>query len=142
MTPALALVFWVVGGLLVGLSVLVLLGASRYRALCHRIGAFTCDYRKGRRNGGEPRRFEPGVAVYSSSALLWFSAWSLRPRFSFQWPRSELVVISREPASGRNGEYLVRCQCNGKAFDLLMSDSAYVGLNSWLEANPSITLVE
>lgn len=136
MTHLLATALWVVGGLLALLIALTLIGASRYRRLSHRIGAFTCDYRAGRSNGGEPRRFEPGVAVYSAEALLWYAAWSLSPTQLYQWSRSDLTVLSRAPAVNRTGEYLVRCQCDGANFDLLMPQAAYLGLASWLEAAP------
>jgi len=134
LTPA--TVMFVVGGLLILLGLLLVGGASRYRRLSHRIGAFTCDYRKGRSNGGEPRSFEPGVAVYSAEALLWFSAWSIKPGYRYQWPRADLVVRSRAPAVNRTDQFLVRCQCQGAEFDLLMSSEAYLGLASWLEAAP------
>lgn len=129
-------VLWLAGGLLLILSVLFVVGASRYRRLSHRIGAFTCDYRSGRSDGGEPRRFEPGVAVYSAESLDWYAALSLSPAYQHRWSRTDLVVRYRAPAANRNGEYLVRCQCDGAEFDLLMPAAAYLGLASWLEAAP------
>lgn len=135
--PAFYSALWVLGGLLALVGVLALLGASRYRRLNNRIGAFTCDLRQGHLVGKEPRKFAPGVACYGTGRLDWFSAWSLSLRPTITWSRDTLEVIQREPAPGRRGEYLVSCRSNGSPFDLLMSASAYSGLASWLEAAPS-----
>jgi len=129
---------WVLGGLLLLAGLFAILGAYRYRLLSHRIGAFTCDLRKGRQTGKEPQRFSPGVACYGIGRLDWFHAWSMSPVPAVSWPRELLEILQREPAPGRRGEYLVSCRCNGADFDLLMSASAYAGLASWLEAAPSL----
>jgi len=134
---ALPLIIWGLGGLVLLAGLLAVLGASRYRALNNRIGAFTCDLRKGRLTGKDPRRFTPGVACYGVGRLDWFSAWSLSPVPLMSWPRESFEIVSREPATGRRGEFLVSCRSDGKYFDLLMSASAYAGLASWLEAAPA-----
>jgi len=134
---SLPVILWVLVGLLALAVLLALAGASRYRALNNRIGAFTCDLRKGRQTGKDPRRFTPGVALYGTGRLDWYTAWSLSPVAACSWQRENLEILQREPASGRRGEYLVSCRADGKPFDLLMSASAYAGLASWLEAQPT-----
>lgn len=106
-------ILWALVGLIFMAGLLAVLGASRYRALNNRIGAFTCDLRKGRQTGKDPRRFVPGVACYGVGRLDWFTAWSLSPVAAKTWPRETLEVLNREPASGRRGEYLVSCRSNG-----------------------------
>jgi len=134
---ALPVILWILGALLILATVLLVLGASRYRALNNRIGAFACDLRKGRHTGKDPRRFMPGVACYGVGRLDWYSAWSLSPIAAKSWRRETLEVLHREPAPGRKGQFLVSCRADGADFDLLMSTSAYAGLASWLEAAPS-----
>jgi hypothetical protein len=136
---ALPLTLWVLGGLMALIGLLAILGASRYRALNTRIGAFTCDLRKGRLTGKDPRRFTPGVACYGTGRLDWYTAWSLSPIPAHSWRRESLEILQREPAVGRGGEFLVSCRGEGRHFDLLMSPSAYAGLASWLEAAPTST---
>jgi len=130
-------ILWWLGALCVICGVLFFVGASRYRALSNRIGAFTCDFRKGRQTGQDPRRFSPGVACYGVGRLDWYNAWSLSPMATRSWPRESLHILGRELAPGRGGQYLVSCRADGNDFDLLMSTSAYAGLASWLEAAPT-----
>jgi len=134
---ALPVILWGLVVLLVLVALVLIIGASRYRALGNRIGAFTCDFRKGRQIGQDPRRFSPGVACYGVGRLDWYNAWSLSPLASHSWRRESLHVLGRELAAGRGGQYLVSCRADGDDFDLLMTTSAYAGLASWLEAAPT-----
>ena len=134
---ALTIALWAIGGALLLVGLILVLGASRYHTLNHRIGAFTCDYRKGKLNGREPKRFTPGVAAYSTGQLEWYSAWSMGPAPSMVWPRAAFTVSQRQVVPGRPNQVVVRCHCAGADFDLLMTGSAYAGLASWLEAAPT-----
>ncbi|MDR2722636.1 MAG: DUF2550 domain-containing protein [Cellulomonadaceae bacterium] len=121
---------------LLALAVIVAAGAVyRVRALARRVGSFPCHYRTGRTTD-LGAQFAPGIAHYASDGIEWYSVWSLRPYPRRRWNRQCLTVRERTDLPGRDGVFLVRCTCKDTEFDLTMSQAAYAGLCSWLEAAP------
>jgi hypothetical protein len=121
------------GAFLLGLGLLVLL-VTRVRSLGRRFGTFECALRFAGRTA-----WASGIAGYGADRLEWFRVLSLSPRPAHSWQRSALVVVARSPRlrSGRRTaitEATVRCR--GAEFTLAMTDQAYAGLASWLEAAP------
>jgi len=124
----------VVAALLVVLGTLGL-GVSRLRTLSGRVGSFVCGARPAEPPG---RAVVAGIAQYGAGRLDWWRSWSLAPRPTRSWQRSEMVVTGRVPLAnpGRPDLYLVRCTHRGVDFELTMSPDAYAGLTSWLESAP------
>jgi Protein of unknown function (DUF2550) len=120
---------------------LVLLGAVvavtvRRRLLAGSLGAFDCSARPAGRS------WALGVARYGPDRLEWFRVFSLSPRPRSSWGRSGLVLLGRrnpEPAERAvllPAAVVVRCTYEGDPLLLAMSEDAYTGLSSWIEAAP------
>lgn len=111
------------------------LGASRLRTLSGRVGSFVCGARPAQPPGGA---WVTGIAQYGAGRLDWWRSWSLAPRPTRSWQRTEFLVTGRVPldSAGRPDLYLVRCRHLDVDFELTMSPDAYAGLTSWLEAAP------
>lgn len=128
-----------VGGfLLLVCALLLVMYASRRRALERRVGSFACRVQLA----GEARVARTmGVAQYGVGRLVWYRALSLSPRPAHTWKRSELALLERtqlDPVGGSAvGLMRLRCRCQGDEFDLTVSRAASAGLTSWLEAGPA-----
>lgn len=112
---------------------------SRQRTLSRRVGSFACAFRDA--PGGEPAgSVTAGIAQYATGRLIWWRTLSLAPRPARSWSRSDLVVLDRDPLAETDelGRPLLRVRCGhrGTTFDLTMSEPAFAGLVSWLEAGP------
>ena len=123
--------------LLAGVSLLVMY-ASRRRALEHRVGSFACRVQRA----GEARTARTmGVAQYGVGRLTWYRGLSLLPRPVHTWKRSELEILRCEKLGPIPGTVVplvrLRCRYREGEFDLTVSRAAAAGLTSWTEAGPS-----
>lgn len=85
-----------------------------------------------------------GLGRYDGECLLWYRLLSLAPRPRRVVPRHGLAVQARREPKGleaRNlvpGAVIVECRTERGVVELAMSDAAYPGFLSWLEAAPSV----
>jgi Protein of unknown function (DUF2550) len=113
-----------------------LLFTVRRVVLSRRGASFDCSLR--RPDGS----WTLGVARYGDDRLHWFRVFSLSVRPRLTWLRDELAVVVRRPSRGTEvtavlpHAVVVECRYAGEDLDLAMSDDAYTGLASWLEAAP------
>ncbi len=136
----------VLGAVVLVLLVTAVLGAWRLRVLSGRIGSFECAARTAGRQPGATgdARDEPGpawtagIAHYGAGRIDWWRSWSLAPRPSHTWRRSELTIVSRAAFVGPGGQeqLVARCRSDDAEFELTMSVDAFAGLTAWLEAAP------
>jgi hypothetical protein len=122
---------------LVGLLIsAALLFTVRRITFSRRTASFDCSLR--RPDGS----WSLGVARYGDDRLDWFRVFSLSWRPRLTWLRDELTVVVRRPTRGPEvtavlpHAVVVECRYAGTDLDLAMSDDAYTGLASWLEAAP------
>ncbi|GAA4627827.1 DUF2550 family protein [Cellulomonas oligotrophica] len=128
------------GVALLGLLLLVALWASRTRALSHRVGSFSCAVADGA-DGPWAR----GVAQYGATSLYWWRRASLVPRPASTWARAGIRVLERRRLPSADGSVqavVVHCEVRDvrrgvRSVHLHMSDDAYAGFTSWIEATPS-----
>jgi hypothetical protein len=128
--PALWLV---IGAGVAGLVALALL-ISRVRSLGRRLGSFECALRRSGKSS-----WASGIASYGVDRLEWYRVLSYAPRPERSWPRSRIEVLdraSRLTAGRRTSIIELRCRSVDDEFTLAMSEQAYAGLTSWLEAAP------
>ena len=110
---------------------------ARRLVLARSRGSFDCSVRQTGRSG-----WAIGVARYGPGRLDWFRIFSLSPRPSQVWDRARMVVLGRRPIVGGEvyavlpGACIVRCRAGDADIELAMSQDAYVGFASWLEAAP------
>jgi Protein of unknown function (DUF2550) len=120
-------------GLLVTTALLFTL---RRVTLNRRWASFDCSLR--RPDGS----WSLGIARYGDDQLDWFRVFSLSLRPRATWLRDSLTVVVRRPTRGGEAtavlprSVIVECRYAGQDVDLAMSDEAYTGLASWLEAAP------
>ncbi len=115
--------------------VMSLLWFSRAHTLDRRVGSFHCWVAPSAEGP-----WKSGVAQYGSATLYFWSRWSLAPRPRIRWDRVRLSVVERRwqnaDAASDDRLVLATCRCGGDFF-LLLSEAAYTGLTSWIEATPS-----
>lgn len=105
--------------------------------LSRAVGSFDCSLR--RPGAGT---WSIGVARYAQGRLDWFGIFSLSPRPAHCWAQSAIGVVGRRPAEGPEvyavlpGSVIVRCRAGDADIELAMSQDAYTGFASWLEAAP------
>jgi hypothetical protein len=130
-------------GLVALLAALFLGGvAIRRRLLRHRGGTvdLSLRLREWRRGYG----WALGVGRYDGDQLLWYRLLSLAPRPRRTLPREGLTLERRrtpertEALNLMPGAVVVECRSDGGRVELAMSDAAYPGFLSWLEAAPSV----
>jgi hypothetical protein len=86
-------------------------------------------------------RWTYGIGRYAGDELQWFRALGIGTRPSRSLRRSELRVLSRTQATGGDlaslppDAVIVRCSDSLGPITLGLSDSAYTGFVSWLEAS-------
>lgn len=123
-------------------------------ALC--LGAFALRRQLLRRKGGtvdvslrlRARRrgygWALGVGRYDGDRLVWYRLLSLAPRPRRTVPRQGLTVIGRRKPTGTEalnlmpGAVVVECRAEDGRVELAMSEAAYPGFQSWLEAAPAV----
>lgn len=123
------------GALLLTAVLVVLLFGSRQRTLSRRVGSFACAFREVDQAGSTA-----GIAQYATGRLVWWRTFSLAPRPSRTWSRTDLMIVERVrlPEADEHGRRLVhvRCAHREEVFELTMCEPAFAGLVSWLEAGP------
>jgi hypothetical protein len=124
--------------LLVAFAVLVAaLFTVRRFLISGTVGSFDCSLRRSGASG-----WTVGVARYGQGRLDWFRIFSLSPRPSRAWPQSALSVVGQRHADGGEvfavlpGALVVQCRVGDDDMELAMSQDAYVGFTSWIEAAP------
>ena len=124
---------------LLSLLLLVML-LIRQRTISQRVGSVHSQLRYG-----PGREFVPGSVQYTAGEIDFYRTFSLKPTPTVSWQRAGLEIIDRGRAVelGRTdvpahfaGQYLVVCRYYGQPVELLMTQEAYAGLASWLEAAP------
>jgi hypothetical protein len=128
-------------GALVGLLVLLALGVVvRRRWLGRGVGTFDCSLRTTLDKTG--KGWTLGVARYEADRIEWFRVFGVLLRPSRVLRRADLAVAERRYPSGTeafavmSGFVIVRCSYRGVPLELAMSEQAYTGFASWLEAAP------
>lgn len=125
---------WILlGAAVAGFAALVML-VTRVRSLGQRVGSFECGLRREGRT-----RWASGIASYGFDRLDWYRVLSFAPRPARSWPRSgfELTGRASRLSGGRRTSITeLRCRSDDEEFFLAMSEQAYAGLTSWLEAAP------
>jgi hypothetical protein len=127
--------------------VLALFALRRYHLRRFR-GSFDCSVRLAPRPGrtggrrAEGRAWAQGVARFGNDRVDWWKVFSLSPRPGSTWWREELAVLDRRWPAQREADavlpeaVVVHCAHRGQPLDLAMSEEAYTGFASWLEAAP------
>jgi hypothetical protein len=128
----------------VALAVLVsaVLGGvvARRRWLRRGIGTFDCSFRTTLSAHG--KGWQLGVARYEDDRIEWFRVFAFSPRSQATLARSDLMVQDRRYPTGpevfsvMSGVVIVRCRRGTGFVELAMSEQAYTGFASWLEAAP------
>ncbi|UZN04458.1 DUF2550 family protein [Cellulomonas sp. S1-8] len=135
------LVAVVVASLVVVVGATGCLWLSRTRTLARRVGAFSCVLCEDVASSSDR-----GVAQYGAVTLYWWRRMSVMPRPARTWSRSSIVVLERivlPPVPGRPQAVVARCRVvpSGggpeREIRLQMSQDAYAGFTSWLEATPA-----
>jgi hypothetical protein len=132
--------FEAVGALVCLLLALAVGIVVRRRWLGRGVGTFDCSLRTTLDRMG--KGWTLGVARYEADRIEWFRVFgfSLKPSRVLQ--RCDLAVAERRYPSGTeafavmSGFVIVRCIFEGKPIELAMSEQAYTGFASWLEAAP------
>ena len=128
---------WLFAAFLI-LLVLAASGIAVRRFLLERGGATVeCGLRS---RGGSWRL---GVASYQLDEFRWYRVFGLSMRPGRAFPRRDLTVVSRRPATEREttilgpGRIVAECQVGeGDPVDLALAEPALTGLLAWLEAAP------
>lgn len=126
----------VVAGLVLLLVAAAGLFTARRVAISHRAASFDCSMRC------PDGRWRLGVARYGDDRISWFPVFSFSLRPLRAWLRDDLSVRGRRPPTGPEltavlpHAVIVSCRYRGDDLDLAMSDDAYTGFASWIEAAP------
>lgn len=113
---------------------------SRRRFLTRGVGAFDCSLRFG--TGSTTMGWRLGVARYEADRIDWFRIFSVSPRPGTSLIRTDLLVQERRKPAGPEsfavlaGSLIVHCRYREHDVELAMSQQAYTGFASWLEAAP------
>lgn len=126
---------------LLGILLLLVVGVvARRRWLGRGIGTFDCSLRMNPDKLG--KGWVLGVARYEHDRIDWFRVFGFSPRPSWVLRRTDLAVQERRYPSGpetfavMTGAVVVRCSYERRPLELAMSEQAYTGFASWLEAAP------
>lgn len=126
----------VLGLVLLTVALLAAMLLLRRRALARRVGSFICVWSPP----DMPVAGVPGISQYATGRLVWWKVVSLSFTPAKVWSRDELTLLSREELGEVDpwGRPIVRARCLHRedTFCLTMSENAYSGLVSWLEARP------
>jgi hypothetical protein len=130
----------VVVAVLVVTAALLLGVVSRRRFLTRAAGAFDCSLRS---DGAAPGKgWRLGVARYEADRIDWYRVFSVSPRPGASLVRAELDVQDRRRPSAQEsfavlaGSIIARCRYRDTEVELAMTEQAYTGFASWLEAAP------
>lgn len=128
-------------GALVCLLILLAVGVVvRRRWLGRGVGTFDCSLRTTLDRLG--KGWALGVARYEADRIEWFRVFGVSLSPSRVLQRSDLAVRERRYPSGpeafavMSGFVIVRCVYENRQIELAMSERAYTGFASWLEAAP------
>jgi hypothetical protein len=132
--------FEAVGALVLLLVMLAVGVVVRRRWLGRGVGTFDCSLRTTLDRMG--KGWTLGVARYEADRIEWFRVFGVALKPSRVLHRSDLAVSERRYPSGTeafavmSGFVIVRCAYDGRQIELAMSEQAYTGFASWLEAAP------
>jgi hypothetical protein len=128
------LVLWLASvAVALGIGALAAL-VSRVRSLGRRLGSFECALRRGARSA-----WASGIATYGVDTLDWHRVLSFSPGPERSWRRSRIEVVNRSvrlTAGRRTSVVELSCRVDDDEFLLALSEQAFSGLTSWLEAAP------
>lgn len=131
---------WVITAVAAALVAVAVVFTVRRLALSRTRGSFDCSFRRGAPVGDGG--WTSGVASYGPGELRWYRLFSLAPRPSCVWQRTELRIKEfRAPEGGEvfavlPGAVVVTCEIGPAVLQLAMSSDAYTGFASWIEAAP------
>lgn len=135
--PDLLLSLEIAVGILLGLGLAFLgLVFLRRRAIARGRLLTMCGLRRPRGN------WRLGLLRYGSGQLEWFAldGVTVRPKYRWDQQRFELGVpvhaASGEGLDGLTDAIAVGCKHQGEAFEMAMTEPAYMALRSWVEASP------
>ncbi|GAB6901585.1 DUF2550 domain-containing protein [Kineosporia succinea] len=130
----------ILGGLLVLFGLVLALFILRRYLLARNGATFDCSLKRE-----HPRRASAwilGVARYSEDRLEWFRIFTLSPRPSQVFVRSQMLLLEwiqpseQEIHSILPGAVIVRCSYGDEILEMAMTRSDYIGFATWLEATP------
>lgn len=127
-------------GIAVLLAVVIGLLVARRRFLSRATGTFECSLRTTTQRLG--KGWALGVARYEADRIEWFRTFDVSPRPRHVLQRGNLQVQQRRYPTGpevyavMTGSVVVRCSYDRRPLELAMSEQAYTGFASWLEAAP------
>lgn len=130
----------VVLGIALLLAAVVAALVARRRFLSRSSGTFECSLRTTTQRLG--KGWVLGLARYEADRIEWFRVFDISPRPRHVLRRSDLHVKERRYPTGpevyavMNGSVVVRCSYERQPLELAMSEQAYTGFASWLEAAP------
>jgi len=124
----------------IGLAVVIGLLVARRRFLSRATGTFECSLRTTTQRLG--KGWALGVARYEADRIEWFRTFDISPRPRRVLQRCDLQVQERRYPTGpevyavMTGSVVVQCSYDRRPLELAMSEQAYTGFASWLEAAP------
>ncbi len=131
----------IIGALLVLFGLVLALFILRRYLLARNGATFDCSFKRE-----HPRRADAwvlGVARYGEDKLEWFRIFTLSPRPSLVFVRSQVLLLEWRQPSDQDihsilpGAVIVRCTYNNEqTLELAMTRSDYIGFATWLEATP------
>ncbi|GLY28015.1 DUF2550 domain-containing protein [Kineosporia sp. NBRC 101731] len=130
----------ILGALLVLFGLVLALFILRRYLLARNGATFDCSVRHE-----YPRRASAwilGVARYGEDTLEWFRIFTVDPRPSRVFVRSQLFLVEWEQPAEQEinsilpGAVIVRCTYGDEKLDMAMTRSDYTGFITWLEATP------
>lgn len=135
---------WFVEGLavLVGIAIALLVAlVLRRRALERSRGSFSLSVKQIA--AVSPRGWRPGIALYRTDEVQWFSLFSLAWSPKYRLRRGEVDISGRRDPVGQETVALpegqtviVMCSSTAGIAQMALSNSSLTGLLAWLEASP------
>lgn len=126
--------------LVVLLALVIGLLVARRRFLSRSSGTFECSLRTTTQKLG--KGWALGLARYEADRIEWFRVFDVSPKPRKVLHRSDMQVQERRYPTGpevyavMTGSVIVRCSYERGPLELAMSEQAYTGFASWLEAAP------
>lgn len=130
----------VIAALLLLAALLVAVFVGRRRFLSRSSGTFDCSMRTTAQGVG--KGWVLGLARYEADRIEWFRVFDLSMRPRRVLLRGDMQVQERRYPTGpeafsvMSGFVIVRCAYERGPLELAMSEQAYTGFASWLEAAP------
>ncbi|PID55324.1 MAG: hypothetical protein CSA58_03115 [Micrococcales bacterium] len=104
--------------------------------------SFPCSLRS--HGPGGRQRWSAGVARYRATHLDWYRVFSLSPRPTHRFRRSNLYIIHQRAPAGGEGiavlpfSVVVDLGYRGEQFEVSMGRQSYTGFSAWIEAAPPV----